>query len=135
MSTARSCTPRARSLCLLLLTPSIHLTFACRIYTPQGDMRTWQCRPDRPAVPGGKTCSPPTTIPGRELLNKLVPHVDQNGALPEELVGEASCPHCGAAMFPNLRGGNWCVLPDGPAAPRLWSDRNRLRVTIMHRHR
>lgn len=67
-----------------------------RIYTPQGEWTYVQCT---------KPCRHDSVYESRPYLDKILPHIDENGFIPEELVPK--CPRCGSDMFGNVRGGDW----------------------------
>ncbi|CAB9505567.1 Protein-ADP-ribose hydrolase [Seminavis robusta] len=66
------------------------------IYTPQGEWTYLQCM---------NACQPDSVFESRPYIDRILPHIGQDGFIPEELVPK--CPRCGSDMFGNVRGGNW----------------------------
>jgi hypothetical protein len=73
------------------------------IYTPQGDMKWFQCKEP--------SCSGDSCWPAKPVLDALLPFVDEGTCwlASKQLSSERlRCPRCGSAnTFANLRGGDW----------------------------
>lgn len=71
-----------------------------RIYTPQGDFAYYQCR---------KPCQRKKVYPARDLIDRVLPHIDAKTStiLDSKLV--PTCPDCGYSTFSNVRGGGWFI--------------------------
>jgi NAD-dependent SIR2 family protein deacetylase len=67
-----------------------------RIYTPQGEWTFLQCM---------GPCQHDSVYEARPYLDRLLPHISDEGHVPEELLPK--CPRCGDNMFGNVRGGSW----------------------------
>ena len=63
------------------------------VYRPQGDWSFYQC-----SVP----CARDSFWPSRPLLDALLPQLDADGVLPDNLIPK--CPKCGASVQGNVRG-------------------------------
>jgi len=66
-----------------------------RIYTPQGDIKNYQCL---------AACASDSVFDTKSLMDNIRPTL-HDGVIDASLV--PSCPRCGSPVFLNLRGGGW----------------------------
>ena len=70
-----------------------------RVYTPQGEWTRYQCR---------QRCDDTSVWLSRPMLNKVLPHVQEDGDLDGDTV-VPKCRRCGGPTFGNVRGGDWFI--------------------------
>lgn len=87
-----------------------------RIYTPQGEWTHYQCK---------NACRNDSVFASRPMLDTVVPHINENGFIPEALIPK--CRNCGGDVFGNVRGdGNFLhgLYDEQNYALRRWMKMN-----------
>ena len=70
-----------------------------RVFTPQGDYAKMQCQ----------TPCRNDTWPSKPIIDRILPTVDPDTQEVSDPHVIPQCPHCGGAVFLNVRGGNWFI--------------------------